>query len=83
MSQAETAPAAGQRADGPGVRVHLAEVMARRSVNVAELAERVGVHPNNITRFKNGHADGVRWKTLGALCRELECQPGDLLTYEV
>jgi putative transcriptional regulator len=78
-AQAETAPEAAPPARA--VQVHLAEVMARRGVGVGELAERTGMHPNNVTRIKNGHAEGIRWPTLGALCEALECQPGDLLTY--
>ncbi|MFE9250705.1 helix-turn-helix domain-containing protein [Streptomyces sp. NPDC007088] len=66
----------------PGVRVHLAELLARRGLGVAELAERIGIHPNNVSRIKNSHIDGMKFATLGAICRELECQPGDLLTFE-
>lgn len=70
------------QADEPQVRVHLAELLARREMKVAELAERIGIHPNNVSRIKNGHIDGMKFATLGAICRALDCQPGDLLTYE-
>lgn len=61
------------------VVVDLAVVMARRRVGVAELAERVGITPANLSVLKNGRARAIRFSTLEALCRELECTPGDLL----
>jgi len=63
------------------LQVHLAEVMARRRVSNAALAEAIGISPNQLSRLKNGDVTFVRLETLKALCRELQCQPGDLLTY--
>lgn len=63
------------------VQVRLAEVMARRGVGVAELAGRIGITPANLSVLKNGHAKAVRFTTLEALCRELDCEVGDVLVY--
>ncbi|MFD7866034.1 helix-turn-helix domain-containing protein [Streptomyces sp. NPDC059783] len=71
-----------EKATGPRLRVHLAELLAARGMAVGELAERIGIHANNVSRIKNGKVDGYRRSTLEAICRELECQPGDLLTYD-
>jgi len=69
--------------EAPGaIRVRLDVLLAERGVKVAELAERIGIHPNNVSRIKNGHIDGVRFSTLAAICHVLRCQPGDLLTYD-
>lgn len=65
----------------PEVRIHLAELLARRGLGVAELAERIGIHSNNVSRIKNSHIGGMKFATLSAIRRELDCQPGDLLTY--
>ena len=61
--------------------VTLDVVMAQRRVAAGELAARVGITPANLSILKNDHAKAVRFSTLDALCRELGCQPGDLLTY--
>lgn len=55
--------------------------LASRKMSVGELAERVGLTPANIAVLKNGRAKAVRFSTLEALCRVLECQPGDLLEW--
>lgn len=57
-------------------------MLARRKMAVGTLAERVGLSPANIAVLKNGRAKAVRFTTLDALCRVLECQPGDLLRWE-
>ena len=57
-------------------------MLARRKMGVAELAERVGITPVNISVLKNGRAKAIRFSTLEALCRELDCTPGDILRYE-
>ncbi|MFC4328283.1 helix-turn-helix domain-containing protein [Streptomyces andamanensis] len=82
MTEAIAVRVAGAPSAAREIRVHLAELMARRGVGVGELAEQVGIHPNNLTRIKNGHVDGMRWRTLRGICEALQCQPGDLLTYE-
>lgn len=55
--------------------------MARRKVRGLDLAERVGITPANLSKLKSGRVRAVRFSTLSALCRELDCQPGDLLEY--
>lgn len=61
------------------ILVDLEVIMARRRIGVAELAERIGITAANLSVLKNGHARAVRFSTLDALCRELDCSPGDLL----
>jgi len=62
--------------------VNLDVVMAQRKISAAELASRVGITPANLSILKNGHAKAVRFSTLDALCRELACQPGDILAHQ-
>lgn len=61
--------------------VRLDRVMAHRKIKLGQLAERVGISPVNLSKLKNGHAGAVRFSTLEAICRELDCQPGDILEY--
>jgi putative transcriptional regulator len=61
--------------------VRLDVVMAKRKVRGLELAERVGLTQANVSKLKTGHVKAIRFSTLEALCRELDCQPGDLLEY--
>lgn len=56
-------------------------MLAKRKMAVGTLAERVGITPANLAVLKNGRAKAVRLTTLDALCRALECQPGDLLRW--
>jgi putative transcriptional regulator len=62
--------------------VNLGLEMARRRVSVTDLAETIGITPANLSVLKNGRARAIRLTTLDALCRALDCQPGDLLTYD-
>lgn len=55
--------------------------LARRKMSVGEFSERVGLTPANVAVLKNGRAKAVRFSTLEAMCRVLECQPGDLLEW--
>jgi putative transcriptional regulator len=64
------------------IRVHLDRVLLDRRMSLTELADRVGVTIANLSILKTGKARAVRFSTLAALCRELDCQPGDLLVYE-
>jgi putative transcriptional regulator len=57
-------------------------MLARRKMSVTELADRVGITIANISVLKNGRAKAIRFSTLEAICKALECQPGDLLEYE-
>lgn len=63
------------------IRVNLDVMMARRKLSGGELAERVGITPANLSILKTGKAKAIRFSTLMALCRELNCQPGDLLEF--
>jgi putative transcriptional regulator len=56
--------------------------MARRKMRLNELAERVDITEANLSILKTGKAKAIRFSTLEALCRELECQPGDLISYK-
>jgi putative transcriptional regulator len=62
------------------VVVHLDEVLGASGMTLAELAESAGITVANLAVLKNGRARAVRFSTLTALCRVLDCQPGDLLT---
>ena len=55
--------------------------LARRKMSVGEFSERVGLTPANVAVLKNGRAKAVRFATLEAMCRVLDCQPGDLLEW--
>lgn len=61
--------------------VNLDVMMAKRKVSLSELAERIDLTPANLSILKTGKAKAVRFSTLEATCRELDCQPGDLLEY--
>lgn len=61
--------------------VNLDVMMAKRKVSLSELAERIDLTPANLSILKTGKAKAVRFSTLEAICRELNCQPGDLLEY--
>ncbi len=63
------------------VRVLLDRVLVERRMSLSELADRVGLTVASLTLLKSGQARAVRLSTLDALCRELDCQPGDLLNY--
>jgi len=63
--------------------VNLDVMLARRKMRSRELAERVGISEVNISLLKSGKVRGVRFDTLAAICAVLECQPGDLLVYQV
>jgi putative transcriptional regulator len=61
--------------------VNLDVMLARRKMTSLELAQRIGLTPANLSILKTGKAKAVRMRTLDAICRELECQPGDLLEF--
>lgn len=64
------------------IRIHLDRVLTERGMTQKELAERIGITPANLNIFTTGKARAVRFSTLEAICRELDCQPGDLLKSE-
>ena len=61
--------------------VNLDMMMAKRKISLSELAERVEISPANLSIFKTGKARAVRFSTLDAICRALDCTPGDILEY--
>lgn len=61
--------------------VNLDVMLAKRKMSVTELSERVGITMANISILKNGKAKAIRFSTLNAICRALDCQPGDILEY--
>ncbi|MBN2125580.1 MAG: helix-turn-helix transcriptional regulator [Deltaproteobacteria bacterium] len=63
------------------IRVNLDVMLARRKMKSNELAEKIGITPQNLSILKTGKARAVRLETLEAICRHLECQPGDILEY--
>lgn len=63
------------------ILVNLDVMMAKRHVGAGELADAIGITPANLSILKNNKAKAVRFSTLDALCKALDCQPGDLLEY--
>ena len=61
--------------------IHLDVMLAKRKMSVTELAEKVGITMANISVLKNGKAKAIRLSTLEAICKALDCQPGDILEY--
>jgi len=62
--------------------INIDVMLAKRKMSVTELAEKVGITMANISVLKNGKAKAVRFSTLEAICKALECQPGDILEYK-
>lgn len=63
------------------IRINLDVMLARRKMKSYKLAEKVGVTPQNLSILKTGKARAIRLSTLDAICRHLQCQPGDILEY--
>ncbi|MBR1831891.1 MAG: helix-turn-helix transcriptional regulator [Ruminiclostridium sp.] len=61
--------------------VNLDVMMAKRKIAAGDLAERIDITPANLSILKNNKAKAVRFSTLEAICRELDCQPGDILEF--
>ena len=61
--------------------INIDVMMAKRKISLGELAERVDITPANLSILKNGKARAIRFSTLEAVCRELDCQPGDIIEY--
>ena len=62
--------------------VNLDVMMAKRKISLNELSERVGITPANLSILKTGKAKAIRFSTLEILCKELNCQPSDILEYQ-
>lgn len=61
--------------------INIDVMLAKRKMSVTELSERVGITMANLSILKNGKAKAVRFSTLEAICKALDCQPGDILEY--
>ena len=61
--------------------VNIDVMLAKRKMSSGELAEKIGITPANLSILNTGKARAVRFSTLEAICRELDCQPGDILEY--
>jgi len=62
--------------------INIDVMLAKRKMSVTELADKVGITMANISVLKNGKAKAIRFSTLEAICKTLECQPGDILEYK-
>jgi putative transcriptional regulator len=63
------------------IRINLDVMLARRKIKSYELAAMIGITPQNLSILKTGKARAIRMETLAAICRHLQCQPGDILEY--
>jgi putative transcriptional regulator len=63
------------------IEIHLDRMLLERKMTLTELAERVGITVPNLSILKTGKAKAVRLSTLDAVCRELDCQPGDIIVW--
>jgi putative transcriptional regulator len=68
--------------EGTRIMVKLDDLLYARRMTLTDLSERVGLTLANLSILKTGKAKAIRFSTLAAICRELECQPGDLLAYD-
>ena len=75
-------PSSNPEMEGTAIVVKLDDLLHERRMTLTELAERVGLTLANLSILKTGKAKAIRFSTLEAICRELECQPGDLLGYD-
>ena len=65
-----------------GIVVRLDVMLALRKVRSKDLAQQIGITESNLSLLKSGKVRGIRWETLSAICRYLECQPGDILVFD-
>lgn len=65
-----------------GIIVNIDVMLAKRKMSVTELTEKVGITMANLSILKNGKAKAIRFSTLEAICKALNCQPGDILEYK-
>lgn len=71
-----------ESSEGGNIVVKLDDLLYARRMTLTELAERIGITLANLSILKTGKAKAIRFSTLEAICRELDCQPGDLLGYD-
>ena len=65
-----------------GIKINLDVLMAQKKIGLVELAKRVDITPANLSILKNNKAKAIRFSTLEAICRQLGCQPGEIIEYE-
>lgn len=65
-----------------GIIINIDVMLAKRKMSVTELTEKVGITMANLSILKNGKAKAIRFSTLEAICKALDCQPGDILEYQ-
>ena len=63
------------------IRINIDIMLAKRKMTVTKLTEKVGITMANLSILKNGKAKAIRFSTLAAICKALDCQPGDILEY--
>lgn len=63
------------------IEIRLDVMMAKKKMSLTDLAKKIGISMTNLSLLKNGKVKGIRFSTLDGICRELECQPGDILEY--
>ena len=63
------------------IRINLDVALARKKMSLTELSQRIGISMTNLSLLKTGKVKAIRFSTLAAICRELACQPGDILEY--
>ena len=64
------------------INIHLDLMLVKRKTTSRELAAAIGLSETNLSLIKSGKIKGIRFATLDAICKHLDCQPGDILTYE-
>jgi putative transcriptional regulator len=64
------------------IKVNLAVVLAQRGMKSKDLAQAIGITEANLSLLKQGKVKGMRFETLAAICAQLQCQPGDILSYQ-
>ena len=65
-----------------GITVNIDVMMAKKKISAGELSAKIGITPANLSILKNNKAKAVRFSTLAALCKVLDCQPGDILSFD-
>jgi len=65
------------------IRINLDVEMAKNKISLTDLSTQIGISMTNLSLLKNGKVRGIRFTTLAAICRELACQPGDILEYRL
>ncbi len=65
-----------------GIIINIDVMLAKRKMSVTELTEKVGITMANLSILKNGKARAIRFSTLEAICKALDCQPGDIIEYK-